>query len=123
MAEHLLDFRFHAEPHALEVNTDHPIPGGLRIVRRWHEVAFDAGIIKGAVQPAIRLHHFFDHGLCLSRLGYVSLDKDRVAPSVFDQAHGFLSAFDIHIRHRDFCAFPSKNLSGRPADSGTRTRD
>ena len=64
-----------------------------------------------------------DHGLRISRLGYVSLYKDRFAPSVFDQTHGFLRAFDIDIRYRDFCALASKNLCGRPANAGARARD
>ena len=122
VAEHVLDFVLHAQPHALQVDANDLRPALFRIVAGLGHAALDAGIVERAVETAVGLDGLPHQGLDLGRLGDIGFDEGGLTACGADEAGRLLAGLNQQVRHHDLRALTGKLQRGRPADSAAAAR-
>jgi hypothetical protein len=109
LLKHPRDLVPHAQPHTLEINADDAVPTLLRVfVRGSPNGASDARVVEGAVETAIGRDGMVDQRLDLGCHQHIGFDKDRLGARLPDDAYGFFTPVNVHIRDDDRGSFSGK---------------
>src|SRR5262249_49773462 len=124
LALHMRDLLFHAKPHALQIDRDHAVEGFLGPIGRLlagglHLVRRDAGIVEGAVKPAIGRQRIVYHRAHILGARHIAGPRARRPAAGVDRRPGFRRRGRGEIRDRNARAFAGKGQGGRAADPAT----
>ena len=86
-------------------------------------VAFDAGVVVGAVQAAVGVDGRVHHGFHVGGAGDIGVDEHAFAAHVFYGAQRLLAAVGIDISDHNGGPFAGQHQRCGPADSGTGPGD
>src|SRR4029077_1335572 len=88
--QHLLYFKFQAEPCALEIDINRPVPVFFALFNDRRPITFDAGGVEGTVQSAESPYRLLDQRLDVDQPRDIGLDEQSVATSTPDQIDSFV---------------------------------
>ena len=108
---------FHRQPDASEVNGDHPVKIFAALFGDGSEVADDAGVVEGDVEPAVVGGHRGEQPTDIVFLGDVGHDGQGVAASQRDVARRGFDFRRASAGQRHFGAFAGIGQRGGAADA------
>ena len=116
--EHDRDFVTHRIENAPDVGVEHaPILRFGRLIERCFP--FDAGVVKGDVEPAEFVDGEIDHLFHVAIFGNVCADECRVAAKLLDFCHDLRAFFFATTSQHDFRPGASKRERRCLADTGS----
>jgi hypothetical protein len=72
------------------------------------DLAFNACVVAGAIEPAVCVHDDCDESSDVGSSRHVRSRKSSVSALLFYECNGFISAIAIHIRYKNFGTFLGK---------------
>ena len=119
--QHPRDLVFHGEPHAFDIDVHDRVIVGFGLLDQRRDVAFDAGIVEGQIEPAICLHRMIDQRLNLGCDQHICPLEAGRPTGITDHRDCLLAALNIAITDDDLRPFARKRERCRAADSRTST--
>src|SRR5437763_13294812 len=116
--QHLWDLVLHGKPDAFDVNVHHRVEVGFSVIdKRGLHVAFNAGVVKGDIETAARLHSMLDQRLYLGRDHDIGPLETGRSTGLTDHRHRFLATLNLAITKHHLRPFASKRQRRRAPDS------
>ena len=122
LVEHDRYLLLHAQPDALEIDVDDPVPVLLADLMGRRLSRFDAGVVVGHVKPPVCGQRLADHVGYVACLGDVDLHKGGVASAVANDLHRFAAGPFVNVGYDHLGARSSKGQSCGAADACRRPR-
>jgi hypothetical protein len=123
LAQHLLQFVFHAEPDTLQIGGYLGLEVSIAEIGCAGNLNQGSSIIKGTVEPAKFFDNLRNQRLHLFGLRYVGLHEANIQASLLQLLLNSLSTFRSTRGERDACAGLSEELRCSLANSGTSARN
>ena len=116
LTDHLRQDVAQAEEHALHIHIDHLVEHGLVVVGGRSDLAFDAGVVEEAVDPAELLDRGPHIGLHLFGPGDIGGHRDGFAAVLADDAGGRFGTRGVAVHHHHLRTVAGERRSRRAAD-------